>query len=147
MASSSTNKTAADAATRLYTSKTWKMLLLTGTTTDWDTAATARDMNFADEITDDEASHASYARVTITPSTSEDDTNDRGEIHFADVTFSSLAAAVGQILGVAVIEVVTNDADSPIRALYDVASLNVTPDGNDFIVRDGAEGAIHITVG
>lgn len=141
MASTVTNRTAMEALDRLVAGKTIHCLLLTGTTTDWNTAATARDLNFASQITADEMADASYARVAATISVEEDDANDRGELHAADITFSSLSGA--DVVGVAFIEVVTNDADSPIRSLHDLTGAPVTPNGSDFIVRDGADGFLH----
>jgi hypothetical protein len=145
MASTSTNRLAKTLADRLISGKSYKMMLLTGVTTSWQTAATARDFNVVADIVADEASHASYARQNVTLTTSEDDANDRGELHYSDVTFTTLAAAVGEIKGVVVYEVVTADADHIIVAIHDTdAVANNTPDGNDFIVKDGAEGAVHL---
>ena len=106
------------------------MMLLTGVTTSWQTAATARDFNVVADIVADEASHASYARQNVTLTTSEDDTNDRGELHYSDVTFTALDAAVGEIKGVVVYEEVTADSDHIIVAIHDTdAVANNTPDG------------------
>jgi hypothetical protein len=81
--------------------------------------------------------------MTVTLSTSEDDTNQRGEIHYADVTFASLTES--EIKGVVVYEEVATDADHIIVAIHDTdAVANNTPNGGDFIIRDGSEGAIHI---
>jgi hypothetical protein len=136
MASTATNRLAKTLADRLISGKTYKMMLLTGTSTSWQTAATARDFNFVSSV-------GSYARQTVTLTTSEDDTNDRGEIHFSDVTFTTLTES--EIKGVVVYEEVTDDSDHIIIGLFDTDALsNNTPDGNDFIVRDGSEGAIHL---
>jgi hypothetical protein len=143
MASTATNRLAKTLADRLISGKTYKMMLLTGTSTSWQTAATARDFNFVSSVVADEADDGSYARQTVTLTTSEDDTNDRGEIHFSDVTFTTLTES--EIKGVVVYEEVTDDSDHIIIGLFDTDALaNNTPDGNDFIVRDGSEGAIHL---
>jgi hypothetical protein len=145
MASTATNRLAKTLADRLISGKSYKMMLLTGVSTSWQTAATARDFNVVSDIVADEASHASYARQNVTLATSEDDTGDQGEIHYSDVTFPVLAAAVGEVKGVVIYEVVTADSDHIIVAIHDTdAVLNNTPDGNDFIVKDGADGAIHL---
>jgi hypothetical protein len=145
MASTSTNRYAKTAADRLISGKSYKMMLLTGVSTSWQTAATARDFNVVNDIVADEGSHASYARQNVTLTTSEDDTNDRGEIHFSDVTFTTLALAFGEVKGVVVYEVVNDDTDHIIVGIFDTDALaSNTPDGNDFVVRDGAEGAIHL---
>jgi hypothetical protein len=49
MASTSTNRLAKTLADRLIAGKTYKMMLLTGTSTSWQTAATAQDFNVVDD--------------------------------------------------------------------------------------------------
>jgi hypothetical protein len=147
MASSGTNRAAKTLADRLIAGKSYKMILLISNTTGWQTAANTQDFNFAEDITDDEADDASYARADVTLSTSEDDTNNRGEITYADATFDALEATTGPILGVAIIEVVNDDTDHILYGIHDVSALDEedrTPDGEDFIVRAPSEGAIHI---
>jgi hypothetical protein len=143
MASTTTNRLAKTLADRLISGKTYKMMLLTGTTTSWQTAATAQDFNVVADIVADEADDASYSRQDVTLAASEDDTNQRGEIHYSDVTFADLTES--EIKGVVVYEVVTNDSDHIIVAIHDTdAVANNVPDGSDFIIKDGAEGAIHL---
>lgn len=144
MASTVTNRLAATALERLIAGKSYRMMLLTGNSTGWQTAATARDFNVVEDVADDEASDASYARQDVALSVVEDDTNDIARLHYGSVTFPSLAADVGQILGVCVYEVVNDDSDHIIVALHDVESLDKTPDGSHFLVRAGDLGAIQL---
>jgi hypothetical protein len=145
MASTVTNKTAKNAADRFIAGQTYKLILLTGNTTSWKTAATARDFDFVAAIVADEPVHASYARPTVVVTATEDDTNDWAKLAHADATFSALDPAVGAAEGYAVMEMGTTDADSPIVGLIDL-SIDIpladdrTPDGNDFIVRCPANG-------
>jgi hypothetical protein len=145
MASTATNRIAKTAADRLISGKTYRIGLLTANATSWKTAATAADLNVVNDIAADEASHASYARVTVTVTTEEDDTNNRAELHHSDATFPALEAAVGEVHGYFVMELVTNDTDNILVALIDLTvdiptGADRTPDGNDFIVRDSADG-------
>jgi hypothetical protein len=143
MASTTTNRLAKTLGDRLISGKTYKMMLLTGNTTSWQTAATAQDFNVVADIVADEADHASYARMSVTLSVSEDDTNQRAEIHYSDVTFTTLTES--EIKGVVVYEEVTDDSDHIIVAIHDTdAVANNVPDGSDFIIKDGAEGALHL---
>src|SRR5688572_18327038 len=133
MASTATNFTAKDSVDRLIAGKTYKMMLLTGTSTGWQTAATSRDFQFVSSLVADEASDGSYARQTVTLSTAQDDTNDRAEISYDDVTYPSLTG--GEVKGVVVYEEVNDDTDHRVRFIHDTDALaNNTPDGNDFIV-------------
>lgn len=144
MASTGTNQGAKDILDVYAAAGTFRMLLLTGVSTSWQTAATARDFNFADEITADEASHASYSRQAATYTVTLDEATDVAYWTFANVTFASLAAAVGEIKGVVIIRLVNDDTDSPILEIHDVDSLDVTPDGNDLIVSAGSSGSAQL---
>lgn len=145
MASTVTAETASNALSRLVSGKTIHCVLLTGTSTNWNIAATAADFQFASSITADEATDASYSRAAVTGAAATADTaNDRGELDCNDVTFTSLSGS--NVVGVAFIEIVTNDTDSPILSLHDMTASPVTPTGSDFIVRIGAEGFLHATV-
>jgi hypothetical protein len=143
LASTVNNKTAGDAAARLIAGKTYKMMLLNSISTSWDMQSVARVFDFVSELSADEVSHATYSRQDVTVTTGEDDTNDRGEFFYSDVTFTSLSASVGMIRGVVIYEVVTTDANHIIRFIHDVSSVNNnTPDGGNFIVRDGSQGGV-----
>lgn len=145
MASSATNRAAYRIATDFLAEATsLRMGLLTGTTTNWDTAATARDLNFVNQITADEEDDVSYARVALTSlSVSEDDSNDRAEITFADVTFSDLSG--DEVIGVFIYDHLgSDDSANPLLFVIDCQGSPATPNGEDFIVRPGADGVIHI---
>lgn len=144
MASTVPNATASSALGRLVSGRTVKCVLLTGTTTGWNVAATARDMQYASSITADEMAHASYSRVAVSGlASTTDNTNDRGELDASDVTFPSLSGSA--VVGVAFIEDTGSDATSPILSLHDCTATPATPTGADFVVRLGADGFLHGT--
>jgi hypothetical protein len=143
MASTATVTTAKDSTDRLIAGKTYKMMLLTGTSTSWQTAATAKDFQFVADIVADEASDASYDRQPVTLSTAQDDTNDRAEISYSTTTYPSLTES--EIKGVVVYEEVNDDSDHRIRFIHDTdAVANNVPNGSDFVVVVGAQGAVHV---
>lgn len=142
-----TNLAVKTALDRLINGKTYHMFLLVANTTAWKTAATQRAMQFMSEVVADEAADASYARVAVVPTTAVDAAAPGAQLSIPDVTFPNLAAAVGEILGVGLRELVTNDADSIIIGIVDVDILDVTPDGNDLVVRDGSGGIARLLTG
>lgn len=108
-------------------------------------AAPTADDNFVADVVagSAEISVSGYARVTVTsPTATENDTNDRLELDCADLVFAGLAA--GQTVGwVFIYHEVTNDADSPVLALLDIAD---TPtNGGDLTIQISANGAITLT--
>jgi hypothetical protein len=63
-----------------------------------------------------------YARVALgTKTVTEDDGNSRANVDAADVNFGALGAG-GTIVGAFIYQHVTNDADSPVLAIYDLTS-------------------------
>lgn len=139
-----TNRLAYTASTRLIAGKTYRAMLLTGNSTNWQTPATLRGMNVVADLVADEAAHASYARPLVTLSAQEDDANARGEIHGV-ATFPALTLTT-PVLGVVFYEVVTNDSDHIIASVHDIAAQNLTPDGRDFEATN-VEGIIHVKTG
>lgn len=103
-----------------------------------------------------EADAASYGRVTVTnPAITTNDTDDRGELDFDDVVFSSLGDGSGtdgtgseNTIKAAVLykQVGADDTtpgdDIPI-ALYDIQDTQT--DGTDFTLSVGSNGAVHVT--
>jgi hypothetical protein len=141
MASTATTKWAYLQASRAIVGKTYKLILLGGVSTGWQTAATAAGMNFVSDIVADEVVHASYGRQTVVVTVTEDDTNKRAKLAFADATYPVLAFAT-EIKGGVLMEMGTTDADSPIVRVMDYDALNITPNGQDLIVRDAAGGSL-----
>lgn len=122
------------------TSDVLRMMLLITTTSTPDSP----DHTVVDNIDGDEASDASYGRVTLAGvAVTDDDANNRAEWDFNDVVFSSLAGAT-IIMAAAYKRVGADDttpADDPLICLWDIA--NTAPDGSDFTLQVGSEGAVH----
>ena len=73
-------------------------------------------------------------RKTLTPTAQANNTSDRGEMAFADLTWSSLGAPSGEgpVAGVAIVKEITNDAASKLVAYYDITDRNIN--GGDFTI-------------
>jgi hypothetical protein len=117
-----------------------RMLLLVGTPT------ISVDHDFVDDVSGEEASDGSYARVTLTtPAVTDDDANDRAEWSFDDVVFSSLAGTTATA-AVAYQQTGGSDAtpaDDVLIALWDNA--DTAADGSDFTLQVGTEGAVQFS--
>lgn len=104
------------------------------------------DDDFVNDISVDEASDASYGRVTLTTvAMTDDDANDRAELDFDDVVFSALANET-VTEAVAYLQVGVDDttpANDPLIALWDIA--DTAADGSDFTLQVGTEGAIQFS--
>jgi hypothetical protein len=116
-------------------------LLSSNTTVDTENDGIA----FVDEYTLlDEFDGANYVRkVLASEAVSKDDAGDRAEYDAADVTWTALGAGTRSIVGIAVIEHVTNDTDSTVIAWLEFAAPK-TPDGSDFTVQWDAEGILQL---
>ncbi len=119
-----------------------RMMLLIGTSSTPDSP----DHEFIDDIDADEATDGSYGRVTLTSKTvTDDDANNRAELDFADVVYAALAGTT-IIMAALGIQTGGNDSspeDDPLVCLWDIA--NTAPDGSDFTLQPGSEGAVHFT--
>lgn len=104
-------------------------LLMTNTTADTENDGKV----FVGDIsTLDEFDGSGYVRKTLASGAAAvDDTNDRGGLDFADVTWTALGAGTRSVQGVLLYDHITNDAASRIIAWLEFSS-NKTPDGSDF---------------
>lgn len=122
------------------TTSTLRMMLLIGN------HAENPDDEFVSDISADEATHASYGRVTLTTvAVTDDDANNRAEVSFDNVTFSTLDATTATE-AVAYQRVGADDttpADDVLIALWDIA--DTAADGSDFTLQVGSEGAIQFS--
>lgn len=104
------------------------------------------DDDFVNDISADEATDASYGRVTLAnDAIVYDSANDRAEYDFDDVVFASLAnttvTEAAAYLRVGADD--TTPADDPLLALWDIA--DTVADGSDFTLQPGTEGAIQFS--
>ena len=73
-----------------------------------------------------------------------DKTNNRAEFDCADITWTALGNGTNQTIAHAIfIKEITNDAASPLIALFDFSDF--TTNGSDFTLQFDAEGALHLT--
>jgi len=73
-----------------------------------------------------------------------DKTNARAEFDCADITWTALGNGSNQTIAHAIfIKEITNDAASPLIALFDFSDF--TTNGSDFTLQFDAEGALHLT--
>lgn len=110
-------------------------LLMTNTTADTENDG----ISFVDEIaTLDEFDGANYVRKELSGGVvTVNDANDRGELDFADVTWTALGAGTRSIAGILVFEAPsgtgTGDEASPVGWWLEFPSPK-TPDGSDFVL-------------
>jgi hypothetical protein len=118
------------------------MLLESGYTPD-------RDHDFVDAASGSEAAGTGYTggfggagRKTVASKTfNVDDTNDRGEMDCADITWTGLD--LGTIVAAVIIKEITNDAASLLVGYIDSGFPKVT-NGGDITLQINAEGLIHL---
>ena len=102
------------------------------------------DHEFVADIVADEGADGTYSRQTLgTKTGTRNDTDDRWEFDCANIVYSSLAGGFGTVLMAIIYTLVTNDAASWLISSHDIA--NTLPDGTDFTLIVGANGAVHIT--
>jgi hypothetical protein len=113
---------------------------------------TDKDHEFASSVSSYEISTSGYAggfggsgRKTATVATQYNATDDRVEVVINDITWSSLQSGV--TIGAAIlIKEVTNDAASPIIAVWDFTT-NIATNGGDFTMDfNGTTGNLYLTV-
>lgn len=115
----------------------YRMLLLDSLTTTPDD----KDNQFVADIAADEPGDASYARVALTGKTSTADAgNDRQELSMDTVDFGALDNTT-PVRAVIFLQV-TNDADSRLHSIHDLAAIPA--DGTGYQIVVGTEGAVHI---
>lgn len=100
------------------------------------------DHDFLNDVTADEASDGSYARVACTgEATSVDNANDRAEWTCSNITFSTLSG--GTIVFAIIFEYNAVDSAAGLISAHDIT--DTAPNGTDFVLEVGANGVIHIT--
>lgn len=104
------------------------------------------DTDYVSSITANEASGGSYARQTLgTKSWNEDDTNNRSYFDAADITFSAVPAANGNVTGVVIFKDTGADATSTIIGWLEFSSP-VTTNGGDIAVQFDSTGLLRYQV-
>jgi len=111
-----------------------------------------KDHEFVSSVSSYEISTSGYSggfngagRKTATVATQYNATSDRVEVVITDITWSSLQS--GATIGAAIlIKEVTNDAASPVIAIWDFTT-NVATNGGDFTMDfNGTTGNLYLTV-
>jgi hypothetical protein len=108
-----------------------------------DTFVEDRADNVVDDIVAYECDATNYARKTISTSgrtVTEDDTNNRAELDFADQVWSSLGGAANNDLAGAVVYVHHASGDGSAELLF-FMPFTVSTNGSDLTVQINAEGA------
>jgi hypothetical protein len=104
------------------------------------------DHDFVNDVTANEISGGSYARLTLSSTavntTTIDSTNRRVAIDAADLTFATPSS--GTLAFVIIYKFITDDASSPL--ICQVDNANVTMDGNNVTVQFSANGIVGLTV-
>lgn len=117
-----------------------------------DSYTSDKDHEFVSSISSNEISVSGYSggfggagRKTATVATQYNATSDRVEVVINDITWSSLQS--GATIGAAIlIKEVTNDAASPVIAIWDFTT-NVATNGGDFTMDfNGTTGNLYLTV-
>jgi hypothetical protein len=90
------------------------------------------DSNFVADVSSDEVSDGSYARVTLSnKGVTEDDTNDLASLDADPADYGVLTGVTPS--GIVVFKFVTNDADSPLISFSD-AGFGATANGAGYVV-------------
>jgi len=117
-----------------------------------DSYTTDKDHEFVSSVNTYEISTSGYSggfngagRKTATVATQYNATSDRVEVVITDITWSSLQS--GATIGAAIlIKEITNDAASPVIAVWDFTT-NVATNGGDFTMDfNGTTGNLYLTV-
>jgi hypothetical protein len=117
-----------------------------------DSYTSDKDHEFVSSVSSNEISVSGYSggfngagRKTATVATQYNATSDRVEVVINDITWSSLQS--GATIGAAIlIKEVTNDAASPVIAIWDFTT-NVATNGGDFTMDfNGTTGNLYLTV-
>lgn len=105
-------------------------------------ATSNKDAAALDDLTLDEPTDSNYARQSLSSQTvTQDDSNNRAEWDFADVTFGSNSGG-DDYEALLVYKHVTDDTDSIPVAFFD--NFSTTPGGADLNIVIGADGFLHL---
>lgn len=115
------------------------LLVMSNTTADTDQDAE----NIADIGTLDEMDGASYVRkAAANEAQVQDDANNRSELSFDPITWSTLGNGARAVTGMVIYLHVVDDTDALLIAFVEIASIN--PGGADLTVTPNAQGMLQI---